>query len=106
MSEIMGTKVVPAAAEKRETVVVSFACDLCGKAGQEASISDGVNWLHDTSHWRTDFDETIVRRKQGYTSSEGGEYETTEYHVCPACWEAKLATLFAGAKATVKTVDW
>jgi hypothetical protein len=65
--------------------VEEATCDLCGKKADRVEWN-GVEW----SRGAYDVSKTGVYLEEGDNYPEGRDTTTTEFHICPKCFKAKL----------------
>jgi len=96
-------KTIPA---QEVTVIDSITCDVCGAQGRDAYGKHGsVNWSKNGSY---SHDETCVSMVEGDVWPEGGILETTQWHICSACFRKHILPVLdnLGIKPTVKDVGY
>jgi hypothetical protein len=102
--EIKETVSIPPKPAKTKEMVTHCLCDLCGAKG-DPEYDGEVEWENKTDH---DEVKTFVAMAKGYTYSDGGSWDRTLFHICPACFEKKLVPWLEsqGAKATKTNSDY
>jgi hypothetical protein len=98
---------VPARPERRETVVESVACDLCGRTGGKLdAYENAVEWPNTAASRDREFSTVKVtltlERSNKYP--EGGWGTIRGLDCCPDCFESKIVPLFR--EAHVKQIDY
>ena len=88
MTLIQENKVIPAVAEKNETITIAVKCDFCGIAydNARACTYDG-----DVSFARNYNVENVgLYLKKGTSYPEGSEGSIQQFHGCKKCWYEKI----------------
>lgn len=93
-------KIIPG---KKEKVIDSIKCDMCGFVPPSTYIGyEGV------VNWGTGYDmqETCIKIKEGTSYPEGGHGKEINIHICPECFQNEIVKFFMQKGVKIILTDW